>query len=56
MELNCETCEFLKQCEKEFGELGNPSGDDCGAVIGTHFCVASWKPFFELCKCKNISA
>lgn len=42
--LNCETCEYLEPCSEKYGGLDEV--ENCSAVIGTHFCLASWKEFF----------
>jgi len=46
---DCSTCEHRFSCEKEYGEE-REDGDDFRAVIGTHFCRASWDIFIGYMK------
>lgn len=50
-EIACDTCEYLKECEKHNGSKDDVEG--CRALAGTHFCKLSWKPFFEYCDSKK---
>lgn len=40
MELECKACDYYAECSKRFGPLEDE--ENCSAVIGTHFCLASW--------------
>lgn len=49
---DCLTCQYKIECENEYGRIGIDE-EDCTAVIGTHFCKASWQPFFDNCNKKR---
>lgn len=42
----CKECEFKEMCEETNG-AEREDGDDYRACRGTHFCLQSWKAFYE---------
>ncbi len=43
---DCDKCEHVEACITQYGEK-RADGDDYRAMVGTHYCRASWDAFID---------